>query len=185
MRLPSSSFRRSAKALIVTSSLMSMSKYSLPRQLSFSNATCDTTRKIHSHSSSFVPMSTSVASIKGGREYMEDEYFVSEDDDTIAFGVFDGHGGAGVSKYLKVHFPSRLQDCFHGSSAKPDCISSDSDSDSKSNSMSMDTSLALTHALASIDEEILTGPYKRHLHHQGATACVLHLTKASGTSLST
>ena len=41
----------------------------------------------------------SVRAIKGGRVTMEDEYFVAEGGRFVA--VFDGHGGGGVSQFLK------------------------------------------------------------------------------------
>ncbi|CAN0373670.1 unnamed protein product [Ascophyllum nodosum] len=44
-------------------------------------------------------LSTSVTSTKGPRPYMEDEFFLSSDGSFLA--VFDGHGGAQVSKYLR------------------------------------------------------------------------------------
>lgn len=43
----------------------------------------------------------SVRAIKGGRVTMEDEYFVADGGRFVA--VFDGHGGGGVSQYLKNH----------------------------------------------------------------------------------
>jgi protein phosphatase len=43
----------------------------------------------------------SVRAIKGGRLSMEDEYFVGDGGRFVA--VFDGHGGAGVSQYLRKH----------------------------------------------------------------------------------
>merc|ERR1711862_705665 len=41
----------------------------------------------------------SIRALRGGRLYMEDEYFATKDGNFVA--VFDGHGGSGVSKFLK------------------------------------------------------------------------------------
>jgi len=45
------------------------------------------------------PYDISVRAIKGGRVTMEDEYYVAEGGRFVA--VFDGHGGGGVSQFLK------------------------------------------------------------------------------------
>jgi len=60
---------------------------------------------------------TSVQAVKGHRPYMEDEHVVSKDNRFCA--VYDGHGGAAVSKYLRqnlyaqfqVLLPAPLEDC--------------------------------------------------------------------------
>jgi len=52
----------------------------------------------------------SIYSIKGGRNYMEDEYFVSGPTNGHLFaGVFDGHGGNAVSRYLRQNLYAHLQ----------------------------------------------------------------------------
>ena len=43
--------------------------------------------------------SASVHANQGPRNYMEDTYFISKDG--VFFGVFDGHGGSGVSNFLQ------------------------------------------------------------------------------------
>lgn len=45
------------------------------------------------------PYTTSVVAFKGQRSYMEDDFFISKDGSFA--GVYDGHGGAAVSKYLR------------------------------------------------------------------------------------
>lgn len=49
----------------------------------------------------------SARAIKGGRHTMEDEYFVADGGRFAA--VFDGHGGGGVSAFLKHHLYQRLK----------------------------------------------------------------------------
>jgi serine/threonine protein phosphatase PrpC len=39
--------------------------------------------------------------MQGGRLYMEDDYVVRDGGRFV--GVFDGHGGSGVSRYLRTH----------------------------------------------------------------------------------
>mmetsp|Transcript_24056 Transcript_24056/g.42461 ORF Transcript_24056/g.42461 Transcript_24056/m.42461 type:complete len:347 (+) Transcript_24056:394-1434(+) len=51
--------------------------------------------------------SVSVYASRGPRAAMEDEYYVS--DDCSFFGVFDGHGGANVSKYARKTLYKRLK----------------------------------------------------------------------------
>jgi serine/threonine protein phosphatase PrpC len=51
----------------------------------------------------------SVRALKGGRVTMEDEYFVAEGGRFVA--VFDGHGGGGVSQFLKHHLYDAV--CHH------------------------------------------------------------------------
>eukprot|EP01082_Thalassiosira_pseudonana_P002637 g3061.t1.1.5e1746aa g3061 g3061.t1 contig12:1336206-1336869(-) len=52
-------------------------------------------------------ISYSACSVRGDRQYMEDEYFVSEDGKFAA--VFDGHGGAAVSRYLRQNLFANIQ----------------------------------------------------------------------------
>jgi len=50
--------------------------------------------------------SVSVYATRGPRKSMEDEYFIS--DDSRFFGVYDGHGGANVSKYVRKNLFNRF-----------------------------------------------------------------------------
>jgi serine/threonine protein phosphatase PrpC len=54
-------------------------------------------------------MQISVRAVKGGRVAMEDEYFVADGGRFVA--VFDGHGGGGVSQFLKNHLYESV--CHH------------------------------------------------------------------------
>lgn len=53
------------------------------------------------------PLLYSVCSVRGERQYMEDEFFVSEEGKFAA--VFDGHGGAAVSRYLRQNLYANVQ----------------------------------------------------------------------------
>eukprot|EP00752_Nemacystus_decipiens_P008578 g7659.t2 len=54
------------------------------------------------------PLFTSVASTKGHRPHMEDEFFLSSDGSFSA--VYDGHGGANVSEYLRRNLYKHVMD---------------------------------------------------------------------------
>ncbi|CAM9919234.1 unnamed protein product [Ectocarpus sp. 12 AP-2014] len=54
------------------------------------------------------PLFTSVASTKGHRPRMEDEFFLSSDGSFSA--VYDGHGGANVSEYLRRNLYKHVMD---------------------------------------------------------------------------
>eukprot|EP00903_Cladosiphon_okamuranus_P015436 g14257.t1 len=54
------------------------------------------------------PLFTSVASTKGHRPHMEDEFFLSADGSFSA--VYDGHGGANVSEYLRRNLYKHVMD---------------------------------------------------------------------------
>ena len=53
------------------------------------------------------PLLYSVCSVRGERQYMEDEYFVGDEGRFSA--VFDGHGGAAVSRYLRQNLYANVQ----------------------------------------------------------------------------
>jgi hypothetical protein len=53
------------------------------------------------------PLFTSVQASKGHRSYMEDDWFLSTDGRFAA--VYDGHGGASVSKYLRQNLYAQVQ----------------------------------------------------------------------------
>lgn len=53
------------------------------------------------------PLLYSTYSVRGERQYMEDEYFVGDDGRFAA--VFDGHGGAAVSRYLRQNLYAAVQ----------------------------------------------------------------------------
>lgn len=53
------------------------------------------------------PLLCSTHSLRGERHYMEDEYFVGDEGRFAA--VFDGHGGAAVSRYLRQNLYANVQ----------------------------------------------------------------------------
>lgn len=72
-----------------------------------SMSTPSTTNHSSSPFSSGRPLPYSAYSVMGHRKYMEDEYFVSEGGNFAA--VFDGHGGAAVSRYLRQNLYANVQ----------------------------------------------------------------------------
>jgi hypothetical protein len=56
-------------------------------------------------------ISASAASMQGWRRSMEDAHFMKyfPDHNVYVFGVFDGHGGSGVSRYCAQRFPELLE----------------------------------------------------------------------------
>ncbi|KAG5186545.1 phosphatase 2C-like domain-containing protein [Tribonema minus] len=108
------------------------------------------------------PLFTSVQASKGHRSYMEDDYFLSADGRFAA--VYDGHGGASVSKYLrqnlytqvKANLPLEEQECGEEHIIQ-----------------------ALKAAFKTVDDEVLK---VRHWSYQGSTAVavVIHPTVAGG-----
>mmetsp|Transcript_24006 Transcript_24006/g.33701 ORF Transcript_24006/g.33701 Transcript_24006/m.33701 type:complete len:522 (-) Transcript_24006:111-1676(-) len=70
----------------------------------FSEHHTDSTTETSSKASSFTKTrpkayDVSVRALKGRRDYMEDEFFVGNGGRFV--GVYDGHGGSGVSRYLR------------------------------------------------------------------------------------
>jgi len=63
------------------------------------------------NSPSSQPFLTSVQAIKGHRPYMEDDNYVSQDGRFCA--VYDGHGGAAISKYLRQNLYAQFQQALH------------------------------------------------------------------------
>ena len=53
------------------------------------------------------PLNVSVRALRGGRFHMEDEYFIGDGGRFVA--IFDGHGGGGVSSYLREQLYSAFQ----------------------------------------------------------------------------
>lgn len=123
-------------------------------------------RFAHSQAKRVANPPLSVASIKGGRSYMEDEYLVNEDNASLLLAVFDGHGGADVSQYMKKHFLEILEGC---KTSKNDAHSEKAEE------------IKIT--LAKIDEQILSGPHAHRFHEQGSTSCMVYLekTKSDGS----
>jgi hypothetical protein len=97
-----------------------------------------------------------VSSIKGRRDYMEDEYIIDESQAGDEFyGVFDGHAGAQVSKHIKKHLYGRYYGWRqHKYSVKDSLIKS----------------------LAEVDDEMKVFPYV------GSTACIVVIERPMNSS---
>jgi serine/threonine protein phosphatase PrpC len=108
----------------------------------------------------------SVRALKGSRLSMEDEYFIENDGHFAA--VFDGHGGGGVSGYLRDHLYSKLK---HKLSTKDDSISKTSRNRQHHNSLGTKIK-AIREAFDEIDEDILS---EDELQYQGSTAVAVML----------
>lgn len=91
-----STFHVSSRAKSLSPVLSSLHLFS---SLSSQNNFTRNTTSTHSHIGA---IEISSASVQGQRKYMEDEFITSNDGRLV--GVFDGHGGASVSKYLKSNF---------------------------------------------------------------------------------
>jgi len=137
----------------------------------------------------------SIRALRGGRLYMEDEYYVS--DDGHFAGVFDGHGGHGVSSYLKDHLYNTIQttlqsgandtnDTTDTTASKKnywddkddtqDELDDDEDDDDLSNDNNnasiVKYSKAIQQSITKIDNDVLS---KTDLEHQGSTAVAIYL----------
>lgn len=108
----------------------------------------------------------SVRALRGGRFHMEDEYFIGDNGRFV--GVFDGHGGGGVSSYLR----EQLHAAFQKYLGVIDCP--------KNKSPSIGNCIAaLRAAFNEVDTKVLLDD---DLKDQGSTAvcCILHKDVESG-----
>jgi len=137
----------------------------------------------------------SVRALKGNRVYMEDEYYVSNGGRFAA--VFDGHGGGGVSaflrdglygkisKHLTAHNTANQNNNTNKITTQSLCEEADDDKLLLSSSnFSSDSSLraivrSIRSAFVEVDDEILK---MDDLHYQGSTALAiwLHENPTSG-----
>ncbi|CAM9532733.1 unnamed protein product, partial [Phaeothamnion confervicola] len=101
------------------------------------------------------PPFTSVQATKGHRSYMEDEYLLSTDGNFAA--VYDGHGGASVSKYLRQNLYAQV---FQAHLPTDEVCSQDAAVE------------ALRAAFKRVDDEVLQ---VRHWSYQGSTAVAMVL----------
>lgn len=99
----------------------------------------------------------SVCSIQGKREYMEDEYYIS--DDSLFVGVYDGHGGDSVSKYVK----KSLYSYFYQSLPPRQ---------TKSSWTNEEIIRAINSGFKSIERDIIP---LNNWRHQGCTAALLYV----------
>jgi len=108
----------------------------------------------------------STRALRGGRLYMEDEYFVSKGGRFA--GVFDGHGGRGVSSHLKENLHNKIQYYLQNLHSKK-CH----DDDYNVNYPSISTHVAaIQAAFADVDTDVMNDP---GLEHEGSTAVTVTL----------
>lgn len=134
----------------------------------------------------------SVRAVRGGRLYMEDEYFVLKEGNFAA--VFDGHGGNGVSLVLKERLYNKICHCLaklkqrqllraeKNVSLFQKLLSEKEDFYDEENKDSLKSSLlssSITHYISAIreafndiDNEVLNDP---ELEHQGSTAVAVFI----------
>lgn len=106
----------------------------------------------------------STASIKGKRDYMEDEFIALNPN---LYAVFDGHGGSAVSIFLRESFAKHFMNKLS----------------TKQNVEDSDVANALEYGLNECDKAVMT---KIMWNHIGSTACVLYVNDNShGKSLLT
>jgi serine/threonine protein phosphatase PrpC len=96
----------------------------------------------------------SIASAKGRRPYMEDEYILREDGKLL--GVFDGHGGKLVSEHLKNVIPNYFANLIEG----------------KNTLTTDDVTHAFVKSLSKADEDVVK---VRSWNRIGSTACLLSI----------
>ena len=106
----------------------------------------------------------SIKALKGHRPYMEDEFIVAGGSRFV--GVFDGHGGAKVSGYLRANL---YQQYLQAISQCPDPKSPSKE----------DVAAALVKAFSKVDGDVQS---TRQWTYQGSTAvvCVLHTDAKTG-----
>lgn len=121
------------------------------------------------------PLLHSIYSIRGERQYMEDEYFIGDDGRFAA--VFDGHGGAAISRYLRQNFYAAVQAALP-TSASAEAIAQDESLNSAS-ADDLAIASAVCAAFEKIDNEVQD---ISHWSFQGSTglAVVIH-TNIDGT----
>jgi serine/threonine protein phosphatase PrpC len=95
----------------------------------------------------------------GGRLYMEDEYIVRDGGKFV--GVFDGHGGSGVSRYLRTHIYAYFRQAWKRMQ-----------SEMKPRSNSALAASAMSMALERVEHEVLQNDA---LESQGSTAVAVSI----------
>jgi len=124
------------------------------------------------------PYDVSIRALRGGRLRMEDEYFVAEGGRFV--GVYDGHGGNGVSSLLRERLYKKMnqfvKELHQQESSMHDDDYDDDDDDEDDNQFvssrpSVSTYVkALQLAFSEVDKEAMLD---ENLHEQGSTAvCV-------------
>eukprot|EP00545_Synedropsis_sp_CCMP1620_P005061 CAMPEP_0119010196 /NCGR_PEP_ID=MMETSP1176-20130426/4852_1 /TAXON_ID=265551 /ORGANISM="Synedropsis recta cf, Strain CCMP1620" /LENGTH=455 /DNA_ID=CAMNT_0006962823 /DNA_START=46 /DNA_END=1410 /DNA_ORIENTATION=- len=112
----------------------------------------------------------SARAIKGGRLYMEDEFFVGDGGHFV--GVFDGHGGGDVSSHLRQHLYSKFQHQLKRKQLE-DKIHEEEDAPEKPYKPSLSSFVAaLRQAFTAVDTEVLMSD---EMQYQGSTAVAVAL----------
>ena len=118
------------------------------------------------------PLLFSTYSIRGERQYMEDEYFIGDEGRFAA--VFDGHGGSAVSRYLRMNLYAAVQ-AAHGSFSSMEALTQEIQDESLKSASTDDLAIvsAFRTAYQKIDNEIQD---ISHWSFQGSTslAVVIH-----------
>lgn len=126
------------------------------------------------------PLLYSIYSVRGERQYMEDEYFVGDEGRFAA--VFDGHGGAAVSRYLRQNFYAAVQAALPMSASAVEETTIEKQDESLSSASADDLAIAsaVCAAFEKIDNEVQD---ISHWSYQGSTGCavVIH-QNIDGTS---
>lgn len=117
----------------------------------------------------------SVRALKGNRLCMEDEYSIRDKGRFAA--VFDGHGGGGVSTYLR----QRLYDLIE-SHLKQSKTTNNSSSNTHNPSSLEETVSSIRNAFDQIDQEVLNTDA---LQYQGSTAVAVYLHRDDATGQQT
>eukprot|EP00559_Dactyliosolen_fragilissimus_P005174 CAMPEP_0184859114 /NCGR_PEP_ID=MMETSP0580-20130426/4147_1 /TAXON_ID=1118495 /ORGANISM="Dactyliosolen fragilissimus" /LENGTH=533 /DNA_ID=CAMNT_0027355585 /DNA_START=515 /DNA_END=2116 /DNA_ORIENTATION=- len=130
----------------------------------------------------------SVRALKGNRLSMEDEYFVSNGGRFAA--VFDGHGGGGVSNFLRATLYDKINDYLNSNGLKHDrnsfspkknekhlCSTSPSNQYKQQqqhhHQLSLQTTIsAIKHAFHDVEDQVLNN---KKLQFQGSTAVAVML----------
>jgi serine/threonine protein phosphatase PrpC len=129
----------------------------------------------------------SAFSIIGRRDYMEDEYVVSADKHLA--GVFDGHAGAGVSKYINKNLEKYFSDAMQakisaseilsladqkkkGKDVTSTIIAAERTPADTSKVKALDIAHIFEHVTQQLDQDIAN---QRHLFRQGSTFCSVYV----------
>eukprot|EP00571_Detonula_confervacea_P001428 CAMPEP_0172323268 /NCGR_PEP_ID=MMETSP1058-20130122/48289_1 /TAXON_ID=83371 /ORGANISM="Detonula confervacea, Strain CCMP 353" /LENGTH=398 /DNA_ID=CAMNT_0013039225 /DNA_START=173 /DNA_END=1369 /DNA_ORIENTATION=+ len=145
------------------------------------NGTNATATSILSSLTGGQPLLYSTCSVQGERQYMEDEYFVEQGRFAA---VFDGHGGAAVSKYLRQNLYANFQAALPTSASLIIEVADDDKTQNEvptqADAQSSIVASALETAFDKVDSEV--GNIS-HWSFQGSTALavVLHENVANGT----
>lgn len=138
-----------------------------------------------SHNCDSPPHKVSVRAVKGGRLYMEDDYYIGNGGKFV--GVFDGHGGGDVSCHLRKHLHRNFQLQLERKRWEWDHDDSPSHDNRNAKTYSSPQQLhsfvaALRAAFDAVDREVLE---KDAMQYQGSTAVAvaIHIGEDGGRTL--